>query len=370
RAPLFTYISASFYGLPTIRSSKAQGMVAEEFDILQDRHTGAWYLFLVCSESFGFFLDVISTLFLTLVTLQFMFFNNDTNISGYVGLVISSSLILTGMLQFGIRQTADVASNMTSVERVLQYTKLQREGNKIIAPKHPDKEWPHSGKILFKNAYLRYGPDEPPALRNLNITIEPGEKIGIVGRTGSGKSTLIASLFRLAVVEGVIAIDDVDTSTVSFKYLAVENFHYSSRSSAFLRNCEVELKSSIDSLDQAVSEGGSNFSAGQRQLICLARAIIRDNKILVMDEATANVDPQLNTIMDSDKVLVLEHGEAMEFAHPHLLLQNPKGYFTKMVKETGDAMESTLCKIALDDFESKFPDAIKDIIESAMQEDE
>ncbi|KAJ8935675.1 hypothetical protein NQ314_012696 [Rhamnusium bicolor] len=414
RAPVFSHISASLYGMPTIRSCNAEKMITNEFDALQDQHTSTWYMFLVSSEAFGFYLDVISTIFLALVTFQFLIFKDENTLSGNVGLVISQSLILTGMLQYGVRQTAEVASNMTSVERVLQYTKLDKEGPfESLPTKKPDRKWPQSGKIIFKNTYLRYTPEDPPVLKNLNIEINPGEKIGIVGRTGAGKSTLIASLFRLAPIEGNIIIDDIDTSTVglndlrsSISIIPQEPILFSSTIRYNLDPFErvtddllwkalenVELKGAIDNLNQQVSEGGSNFSAGQRQLLCLARAIVRNNKVLVMDEATANVDPQtdsliqktirqnfktctvltiahrLNTIMDSDRVLVMDAGQAVEFDHPYELLQQPNGYFTRMVKQTGSNMEANLRKVAQIDYEKKFPkDISKENIVNNMEE--
>ncbi|KAK9680179.1 ABC transporter transmembrane region [Popillia japonica] len=391
RAPVFSHVSASLNGLTTIRSSKAQYMVSKEFDVLQDQHTASWYLFLITTETFGFYLDVICVIFLAVVTFQFLIFDDGKTLSGDVGLVISQSLILTGMLQHGIRQTAEVASQMTSVERVLQYSNIEQEGAfESVPTKKPHRDWPKNGEVNFKQLYLQYTPSEAPTLRNLNIEIKPGEKIGIVGRTGAGKSSLISALFRLAPIEGVISIDDIDTKEIGLHDLR-QNISIIPQEpvlfSASLRHnldpfdkCDdktlwkaledVELKDAIEDLNQEVTEGGGNFSAGQRQLICLARAIIRNNKILVLDEATANVDPQtdaliqktirknfknctvltiahrLNTVMDSDKILVMDAGEAVEFDVPHQLLNNPDGYLTKMVKETGSVMEAKLKKYA------------------------
>nr|XP_023011971.1 multidrug resistance-associated protein 4-like [Leptinotarsa decemlineata]XP_023011972.1 multidrug resistance-associated protein 4-like [Leptinotarsa decemlineata] len=399
RAPVFSHLSASLNGLPTIRSCNAQKMVTEEFDVLQDQHTSTFVSFLVSSESFGLYLDVISTIFLAMVTLQYMTFRNENTAGANVGLVISQSLILTGMLQFGVRQTAEVASNMISVERVLQYTKLDKEGPfESLPTKKPPRDWPNRGAITFKSTYLRYAPELPVVLKNLNTEIKPCEKIGIVGRTGAGKSTLISSLFRLAPIEGTIAIDGLDTGEIGLNDLRLnisiipqepilfsasvrynlDPFEKQTDETLWKALENVELKGVVSDLNQQVSEGGSNFSAGQRQLICLARAIVRNNKILVMDEATANVDPgtdaliqktirerfkdctvltiahRLNTIMDSDRVMVMDAGQAVEFAHPHDLLRNPEGYFSRMVKETGNALESKLRQIAKEDYERKF----------------
>ncbi|CAH1159391.1 unnamed protein product [Phaedon cochleariae] len=397
KAPIFSHVSATLYGISTIRSSGAEEMIVQEFDTLQDQHTGCWFLFLACSGAFGFYLDCISTAFLFVLTFQFLILDTGANATGNIGLAISSSMILIGMLQLGVRQTTEVTSNMTSVERVMQYTRMQKEEELNVAANTKPSNWPSAGKIIFKNTYLRYCIDDPPVLKNLSMIIKPGEKVGIVGRTGAGKSTLIASLFRLAPIEGTIAIDDVDTSIVDLEYLRsnisiipqepilfsasirynLDPFNSADDDVIWKALADVELKGAIDSLAQMVSEGGSNFSAGQRQLICLARAIIRNNKVLVMDEATANVDPttdsliqktirdnfkdctvltiahRLNTIMDCDKVLVMDRGEAVEFAPPHELLQIPEGYFTKMVEQTGSVMEGHLRKIADDAYFKK-----------------
>lgn len=200
KAPVFSHIMATFNGISTIRVCDAQSLVSKEFDVLQDQHTGAWSLFLVTSEAFGFYLDVLSVLFLAILTFQFLIFKSgkrlflfvlyyyrlffipkyflDSTLMGDVGLVISQSLILTGMLQYGMRQTAEVTSQMTSVERVIQYTKLDKEGPfESDATKKPHRDWPQNGAVSFENLSLRYSPTEPPVLKNLNFQIKPGEKV-------------------------------------------------------------------------------------------------------------------------------------------------------------------------------------------------
>ncbi|KAK9870721.1 hypothetical protein WA026_008291 [Henosepilachna vigintioctopunctata] len=378
KSPVFSYVAASLNGLPTIRSANAEHMVAKEFDIKQDEHTSAYYMFLFTYQAFSFYLDVTSTAFLAILVIQFLL--NPHALSGDVGLVLSQSLIVVIMLQLLTRNMADVANYMISVERVLQYTKLDKEGPfQSLSAYKPPVSWPEAGRIGFKNLYLRYDPEEEPILRNLNLEIEPGEKIGIVGRTGAGKSTLISALFRLAFTDGTIEIDGIDIAKIGLTDLRTKISIIPQEPTLFSETIRynldpfekyeddilwqaleaVELKKVVDSLGMNVSEGGSNFSVGQRQLICLARAIVRNNKILVMDEATANVDPQtdaliqksirenfknctvltvahrINTIIDSNKVIVMDAGQMKEFAHPHELLQDPNGFFTKMVKETG-----------------------------------
>uniref|UniRef100_A0A7G3A7F5 Putative abc transporter c family member 3 n=1 Tax=Lutzomyia longipalpis TaxID=7200 RepID=A0A7G3A7F5_LUTLO len=390
RSPIFSYVSASLAGLSTIRSSRIQNRISSEFDSLQDVHSGVWQVTYTTNTALGLWLDCISTAFVAAVTFSFLALHET--FSGNVGLAVSQALILTGMVQYGIRQTTESLQQMTSVERVLHYTDLPPE--RSPERKAPEK-WPTNGVIEFKQMSLIYNQFEGAVLRNLNLTIEAAWKVGIVGRTGAGKSSLISALFRLYEIQGEILIDGIDTGTIALDQLRsfisiipqdpvlfsatirynLDPFHAFSDAQIYRVLEEVELKHVAENLDYMVLEGGTNFSVGQRQLICLARAILRNNKILVLDEATANVDPQtdaliqrtirekfrhctvltvahrLITVMDSDRIIVMEAGEAREFDVPHLLLQNEQGLLRDMVEATGPRESQTLKKIASDTYQ-------------------
>ncbi|GBP56375.1 Probable multidrug resistance-associated protein lethal(2)03659 [Eumeta japonica] len=394
RSPVFSHMSATLNGISTIRSAGAQQRLIKEFDHFQDVHTSTWSSYLASGVTLGFWLDFICVLYLAIVIVAFLVIDSKTIFSGNVGLAISQTLILTGMLQFGVRQTAEVISQMTSVERILQYTHIDREASWEKGARETPKGWPWRGRLEFRNCFMKYSPEDLPVLKNLNIVIEPGWKVGVVGRTGAGKSSLISSLFRLAIVEGEILIDDIDTSQLSLQDLRskisiipqepvlfsatlrynLDPFNNYEDEQLWQALEAVDLKNAVPALDFKVSEGGSNFSLGQRQLVCLARAILRGNRILVLDEATANVDPKtdefiqrtirkrfadctvltvahrLNTIMDSDRVLVMDTGRLVEFDHPYRLLCKSDGHLTKMVRETSDKMSEHLFQVAKQTF--------------------
>lgn len=325
-------------------------------------------------------------------------------IASYAGLALSYSLTLTGMAQWGVRCSAELESFMTSVERMLEYCRLEPEeqpkivGNKknALVYRAPSKsKWPNNGQVQLRDMTMYYDGAPSPVLKNITCVFEGGTKVGIVGRTGAGKSSLISALFRMCRrIEGQIIIDGIDTTELRLAHLRrnisiipqepliftgtvrynIDPFDEHSDERLWSVLEEVQLKKTIENLpggltDQ-ISEGGSNFSVGQRQLVCLARAILRDNKILLLDEATANVDHRtdqliqktirkrfahctvitvahrLNTIIDSDKILVLDAGSVVEFDSPYELLRKPEGIFSSMVLQTGKRMSKRLIRLA------------------------
>lgn len=401
KSPVFSHVNASIQGLTTIRAFKAEKVLIHEFDNHQDLHSSAYYLYIASSRTLGYWLDIMCLIYIASVTLSFLVFGGD-DFGGNVGLAITQAIGLSGNLQWGIRQTAEVENQMTSVERVLEYSSLESEPPLESQPdKKPKETWPEHGKIEFSKVYLRYSANEPWVLKNLNFTILPLQKVGIVGRTGAGKSSIISALFRLTEVNGAVVIDNINTSTIGLHDLRskisiipqepvlfsgtlrknLDPFDDHNDDVLWSALEEVELKDVVKEmaggLQVQISEGGSNLSVGQRQLVCLARAIVRNNKILVLDEATANVDIQtdifiqqtirkkfaactvitvahrLNTVMDSDKILVMDAGTVVEFDHPHILLQNKNGFLYSMVQQSGRSNEEKLRRIAAENYDQK-----------------
>ncbi|XP_066090519.1 ATP-binding cassette sub-family C member 4 [Saccopteryx bilineata] len=392
RSPVFSHLSSSLQGLWTIRAYRTEERFQELFDAHQDLHSEAWFLFLTTSRWFALRLDAMCAIFVIIVAFGSLILAKTLD-AGQVGLALSYALSLMGMFQWCIRQSAEVENMMISVERVSEYTDLEKE-----APweyeKRPPPSWPHEGVIVFDNVNFTYSLDGPLVLKHLTALIKSREKVGIVGRTGAGKSSLISALFRLSEPEGKIWIDKILTTEIGLhdlrKKMSIipqepvlftgtmrKNLDpFGEHTDEELWNAleEVQLKEVIEDLpgkmDTELAESGSNFSVGQRQLVCLARAILKKNKILIIDEATANVDPRtdeliqkkirekfaqctvltiahrLNTVIDSDKIMVLDSGRLKEYDEPYVLLQNKESLFYKMVQQLGSAEAAALTETA------------------------
>nr|KAF6372757.1 ATP binding cassette subfamily C member 4 [Pipistrellus kuhlii] len=403
RSPVFSHLSSSLQGLWTIRAYRAEERFQELFDAHQDLHSEAWFLFLTTSRWFAVRLDAICAIFVTVVAFGSLILANTLD-AGQVGLALSYALTLMGMFQWCVRQSAEVENMMISVERVMEYTNLEKE-----APweyeKRPPPAWPHEGVIVFDNVNFTYSLDGPLVLKHLTALIKSREKVGIVGRTGAGKSSLISALFRLSEPEGKIWIDKILTTEIGLHDLRkkmsiipqepvlftgtmrknLDPFNEHTDEELWNALTEVQLKEAIEDLpgkmDTELAESGSNFSVGQRQLVCLARAILRKNRILIIDEATANVDlrtdeliqkkirekfahctvltiaHRLNTIIDSDKIMVLDSGRLKEYDEPYVLLQNKDSLFYKMVQQLGKAEAAALTETAKQVyFKRNYPD--------------
>lgn len=267
---------------------------------------------------------------------------------------------------------------MTSVERVMTYTQIEPEPG-YDNDTHPSSDWPKSGQLELQDVSLSYYPGAPLVLKNVTFKVNPQEKIGIAGRTGAGKSSIVAGLFRMPEPRGRIMIDGCDILNINLqssrRAMAVisqdpvlftgtlrfnlDPFEQYSDNEVWEAIDGASLKSTIqkmpEQLNQRLTEQGTNLSTGERQLLCLARALLQKSKIIVMDEATANVDystdsliqntirtkfkectvitiaHRLNTIMDYDKILVLENGTVIEFDTPQALMDKEHGMLKQMI---------------------------------------
>lgn len=295
--------------------------------------------------------------------------------AGDVGLALTNVIMLSALVQYAIRQLTEVENVMTSVERVLEYTDVKLENKSGLIPEN----WPSKGSIRYDNVSLTYKSDGNTVLKNISFEIEGQTKIGIVGRTGAGKSSIVSTLFRLYDFDGDIFIDNRNITSLSLDYLRskiaiipqdpilfsgtirtnIDPFSNYSDADIWSVLEQVHMKSKITNLNQSVSDSSTAFSSGEKQLICLARALIQHQNIIVLDEATANLDPEtdqllqktvqtcfrgctvitiahrLHSVTSCDKVLVLDAGRIVEFDAPNTLMENSNGFLFKMVAEDG-----------------------------------
>ncbi|XP_028913669.1 multidrug resistance-associated protein 6 isoform X3 [Ornithorhynchus anatinus] len=302
---------------------------------------------------------------------------------GIVAFSVTTSLQVTEILHWVVRSWTSLENNIVSVERVMEYSRTPKEAPWTVASSPLPKTWPDAGRIEFRNYGLRYRAGLALALRDVTVTILPQEKVGVVGRTGAGKSSLAVGLLRLfEAAEGHIRIDGVNVARIGLHHLRskitilpqdpilfpgslrmnLDLLHEHPDGDIWTALEMVQLKAFVADLpghlDHVCSDQGENVSVGQKQLLCLARALLRKTKILVLDEATAAVDPQtdlqiqatlrtqfanctvltiahrLNTVMDCNRVLVMDDGQVVEFDSPARLLTR-KGLFYRLAEESG-----------------------------------
>uniref|UniRef100_A0A8B9Y254 Multidrug resistance-associated protein 4-like n=1 Tax=Bos mutus grunniens TaxID=30521 RepID=A0A8B9Y254_BOSMU len=381
RSPVFSHLASSLRGLGTIRAYKAEHKFQKLFDAHQDLHSEAWFLLLMTSRWLAVYLDVICAIFVTVVAFGALILTDALN-PEEVGLVLSLTITLMGMFQWCVRQSAEAENMMISVERGIEYTDLEKEAPWEYEHR-PPPSWPLDGRISIDNLKFRYSLDGPLVLKNLDTFIGSREKHGIVGRTGAGKSSLIAALFRLSEPEGDIKIDGILTTSIGLHDLRKKMSVAPQEPVLFtgtMRNNldplnehtneelwnaleEVQLKDTIKNLpgkmNTELAEYGLNLSVGQRQLVCLARAILKKNQILIIDKATSNVDPRtdeliqtkirerfahctvltiahsLSSVINCQGIMVLDSGRLKETGQPNDLLQNRNSLCYKMMQQLG-----------------------------------
>ncbi|PWA83570.1 multidrug resistance-associated protein 6 [Artemisia annua] len=381
KAPVMNYASETSLGVATIRAFKMQDRFFKEYLKLVDTDASTFLFSNATLEWLVLRTEAVSNLTLFTASFLLVLLPKGFVPSGLVGLSLSYALTLTGTQVFLTRWYCSLANYVVSVERIKQFMHIPPEPPAIVENNRPLASWPSKGKIQFQDLKLRYRPNAPLVLKGITCTFKEGTRVGIVGRTGSGKTTLITALFRLVEPDsGKILIDGLNICSIGLKDLRMKlsvipqeptlfrgsirtnldplGLHSDEEIWKALEKCQ--LKSTIRSLpnllDSSVSDEGENWSAGQRQLFCLGRVLLRRNKILVLDEATASIDSatdailqkiireefssctvitvahRVPTVIDSDKVMVLSFGKMVEYDEPSKLMETDS-FFSKLVAE-------------------------------------
>ncbi|MED6236457.1 Canalicular multispecific organic anion transporter 1 [Ataeniobius toweri] len=386
RSPIYSHFGETVSGLSVIRAYNHQERFLKHNEITIDENLKSVYPWIVSNRWLAIRLEFLGNLVVFFSALFAVISRNSID-SGLAGLSISYALNVTQTLNWLVRMTSELETNIVAVERVSEYSELENEAP-WVTHQRPSEKWPEAGRLQFVDYKVRYRPELDLVLKGISCDIASTEKIGIVGRTGAGKSSLTNCLFRIIeAAEGRILIDDVDISTIGLHDLRnritiipqdpvlfsgtlrmnldpFDKFSdeeiWSVLELSHLRDYVAGLQ---EGLQHEVAEGGENLSVGQRQLLCLARALLRKSRILILDEATAAVDLEtdnliqntirkefshctvltiahrLHSIMDSSRVMVLDAGQIVEFDSPSSLMEK-RSHFFSMARDAGITQES------------------------------
>ncbi|KIK47399.1 hypothetical protein CY34DRAFT_799345 [Suillus luteus UH-Slu-Lm8-n1] len=406
RSSLYSHFSESLSGLTTIRAYGELDRFSEENIQLMDVENRAYWLTVTNQRWLGIrldFLGLLMTLAVALLTVGLRFSISP----GQTGVTLSYIVMVQQSFGWMVRQVAEVENNMNSVERVVHYAKaVEQEAAHEVEDSPAPADWPSRGEIVMKDVVMRYRPELPPVLKGLSMALSPGEKIGVVGRTGAGKSSIMTAIYRIVeLASGSISIDGVDISAVGLAQLRkglsiipqdaflfsgtlrtnLDPFGlhddaklYDAMKRAYLVESESDLPSTSASppaegqsaprfsLDSPIDDEGNNLSIGQRSLVSLARALVNDTKILILDEATASVDYEtdskiqhtianefkertilciahrLRTIIGYDRICVMDAGTIAEFDTPVNLFAMPDSIFRGMCERSSITLDDIL----------------------------
>lgn len=411
KSPIFQHFGETLSGISTIRAYGITDRFIEQNLSRIDNNNRPFYYLWVANRWLSFRIDFAGA-FVAFSAAAMAMLRVGKIDSGLAGLSLSYAITFSDNVIWIVRLYAIVEMNMNSVERIQEYLDIEKEAPAVIEDYRPPLNWPEKGEIEVDNLSLRYAPELPLVIKNASFKVDPFSKIGIVGRTGAGKSTIITAFFRFLEADtGSIKIDGVDISKIGLHDLRtslaiipqdptlfvgtirtnLDPFNQYSDEAIFEtlkrvhlirdsdQNNESQLqenKNQFRDLNSPVSEGGHNLSQGQRQLICLARSLLKTPKVLLLDEATASIDYQsdaliqstireefahttiltiahrLKSIVDYDKILVMDAGRVVEYDHPHLLLSNSDSLFYSMCEQSGEL--ERLLDIAKAAFDNKF----------------
>lgn len=396
RSPVQAQLSEAVDGSSTMRVFGKSAHFSAVFRSALDLNSGILMNFQSSQRWLAVRIQLLGSLAVLFSVSFVVSFNDVLDLDpGIAAILIIWSANLTISLSFFVLGFSEAEASMTSLERMSAMTRVQQEEDDTKQHEVVDKSWPRNGGLVFDKVGLRYRPGLPLSLNGLSFQLKSGIRCGVVGRTGAGKSTLAAALFRLVELEqGMIMFDGKDISKLALSDVrgrpggmlmipqdpvlfpgtlkeCLDPFgDYTDEQVVEALRSVRGASRGLNDINATVEEGGRNFSVGERQLICLGRALLAKAKLLFLDEATASVDSEtdaliqkmlrtrfegttlitiahrLNTIMDYDVVLVMDQGRCAEFGSPAELLENEVGIFTSLVDATGKESSQTLRRIA------------------------
>lgn len=412
KSPIHQHFSESLTGVASIRAYGVESRFMKQNLSAIDENNRPFFYLWVANRWLAFRIDTVGSLVMFFSGV-FVLLSIGKIDAGLAGLSLSYAIAFSESALWIVRLYANVEMNMNSVERLQEYFDIEQEPPQEIPETEPRASWPENGAINVKDVSLRYAPELPRVIKNVTFDVEPNNKIGIVGRTGAGKSTIITAFFRFLDPEtGNILIDGVDITKIGLRNLRqaitiipqdptlftgtirtnLDPFeHYtdeqifealrrvnliSSGEQTNTNNTEVnENQNKFVNLNTPISEGGNNLSQGQRQLMCLGRSLLKSPKVILLDEATASIDyksdamiqqtireefsnstiltiaHRLRSIVDYDKILVMDAGKVVEYDDPYVLIADTTTLFYSMCENSGEL--ETLTKIAKESFVKK-----------------
>ncbi|KAI9004380.1 P-loop containing nucleoside triphosphate hydrolase protein [Hyaloraphidium curvatum] len=399
RSPLYALYSETLAGLATIRAFQKTVVFQHIAEDRLDSNNVYWFAMMYTVRWLSLRLEVISSI-LVLLSATFAVLASQTSATapGLLGLAVTNAMQISFVLNYVVELGSEIETQMIAAERLLSYAEELPQEAPAITDVRPPPEWPSAGAVDFQDLEMRYAPDLPLVLKGVSFVVQPGERVGIVGRTGAGKSSITNALFRLVepcggkiTIDGIdhtkIGLDDVRTrlsiitqDSVLFSGTLRFNLDpfklYSDQEIMDVLEHAGNIKELVlshpDGLLLPISENGESLSNGQRQLVSLARVMLRRSRIVVLDEATASADAdtdsaiqrtlrederfrgtsiltiahRLLTIIDYDKIVVLSHGEILEFGSPAELVSKPDGSFRALVDQTGPEQAPILIEMA------------------------
>lgn len=386
KSPVMGHFQSTIEGIISIRAYGAQAKFKQDSMNKIDNYTRASLLNRDLNRWITIRVDALGSIFSSSLAAYFVYYV-DRVTAANSGFELTLAVSFGSLLLTWVRMSNAFEVQGNSIERLHQYMVIEQE-DKPTSDGVPPAYWPASGSLRVENLCARYSKDGPQVLHDISFEVKSGERVGIVGRTGSGKSSLTLSLLRCIVTEGNVYFDGLLTSAINLDALRsnitiipqvpellsgtlrqnLDPFDQydditlnNALRSAGLFSLQTDEEESKMTLDSAISRGGGNLSVGQRQIIALARAVVRESRLLILDEATSAIDyktdaiiqeslrhelnkdvtvltvaHRLQTIMDADKIMVLDAGRIVEFDSPKALLRNSSGFLRSLVDESGD----------------------------------